>query len=208
MTARSSCSGARAVIVLVMALSPAMAQAPAGPPNALQGFSQNRGEPVKIESTSLELREKDKVATFIGSVNLVQGDTTLKCKTLVVYYEPGAKPSGMKTAQSTPGGEQQIRRVEAKGGVMVTQKDQIASGENGLFDTTANTVTLMGNVVITQGQNVLRGDKLVVNLTTGVSHVESAGQGRVQGLFSPGSRPGVAPGKEGPRPPAAPFKLN
>jgi hypothetical protein len=42
----------------------------------------------------------------------------------------------------------------------------------------------------------------------GVSHVESAGQGRVQGLFSPGSRPGLAPGNEGPRPPAAPFKLN
>jgi lipopolysaccharide export system protein LptA len=81
---------AHVAIVLVMALSPAAAQAPAGPSNALQGFSQNRSEPVKIESTSLELREKDKVATFIGSVNLVQGDTTLKCKTLVVYYEPGA----------------------------------------------------------------------------------------------------------------------
>jgi lipopolysaccharide export system protein LptA len=211
MTARS-CSGARAAIIIVMALSPAAAQAPAGPPNALQGFSQNRSEPVKIESTSLELREKDKVATFIGNVNLVQGDTTLQCKTLVVYYEPGGKPAGkpggMKTAQSTPGGEQQIRRVEAKGGVVVTQKDQVASGENGLFDTSANTVTLMGNVVVTQGQNVLRGDKLVVNLTTGVSHVESAGQGRVQGLFAPGSRPGMAPGKEGPRPPAAPLKLN
>jgi lipopolysaccharide export system protein LptA len=143
MTTRS-CSAAHAVIVIVMALSPAAAQAPAGPPNALQGFSQNRGEPVKIESTSLELREKDKVATFIGNVNLIQGDTTLRCKTLVVYYDQENKQGGMKIAQSTPGGEQQqIRRVEATGGVVVTQKDQIASGENGLFDTTANTVTLI-----------------------------------------------------------------
>jgi lipopolysaccharide export system protein LptA len=174
-----------------------------------RAFSQNRNEPVKIESTSLELREKDKVATFIDNVNLTQGDTTLRCKTLFVYYEPAGKPGGMKVAQSTSGGaEQQIRRVEAKGGVVVTQKDQIATGENGLFDTTANTVILMGNVVVTQGQNVLRGDKLVVNLTTGVSQVESVGQGRVQGLFSPGSRPGLVPGREGPRPPAGPFKLN
>jgi lipopolysaccharide export system protein LptA len=207
MTARS-CIGAHAAIVIVMVLSPAAAQAPAGPPNALQGFSQNRGEPVKIESTSLELRDKDKVATFIGNVNLIQGDTTLRCKRLVVYYDQGGKPGGMKVAQSTPGAEQQIRRVEAKGGVVVTQKDQIATGENGLFDTTANTVTLIGNVVITQGQNVLRGDKLVVNLTSGLSQVESVGQGRVQGLFAPGSRPGLMPGKEGPRPPAGPLKLN
>src|SRR5258708_14776920 len=125
-------------------LSPAAAQPPAGPPNALQGFSQNRSEPVKIESTSLELREKDKVATFIGNVNLIQGDTTLRCKLLVVYYDQGGKPGGMKIAHSSPGGEQQhIRRVEAKGGVVVTQNDQIATGENGLFDTTANTVTLI-----------------------------------------------------------------
>jgi LptA/(LptD N-terminal domain) LPS transport protein len=97
-------------------------------------------EPVRIESTSLELREKDKVATFIGNVNLIQGDTTLRCKTLVIYYEEMGKPSGMKTAQSTPGGEQQqIRRVEAGDGVVVTQKDQIATGENGLFDTAAKT---------------------------------------------------------------------
>ena len=42
---------------------------------------------------------------------------------------------------------------------------------------------------MTQGQNVLRGDKLVVDLTSGVSRVESgkSGQGRVQGLFLPGS---------------------
>ncbi len=201
--------GAHAAIVILMVLSPAAAQAPAGPPNALQGFSQNRSEPVKIESTSLKLREKDKVATFIGNVHLIQGDTTLRCKMLVVYYDQGGKPGGMKIAQSSPGGEQQqIRRVEAKGGVVVTQNDQIATGENGLFDTTANTVTLIGNVVVTQGQNVLRGDKLVVNLTTGVSQVESVGQGRVQGLFAPGSRPGLVPGKEGPRPPAGPLKLN
>ena len=61
-----------------------------------------------------------------------------------------------------------------------------------------NTVTLTGNVVMTQGQNVLRGDRLVVDLTSGVSRVESGknGQGRVQGLFLPGSvGPDGKPGK-------------
>jgi lipopolysaccharide export system protein LptA len=36
--------------------------------------------------------------------------------------------------------------------------------------------------VLTQGKNVLRGDRLIVDMTTGVSRVES-NSGRVQGLF-------------------------
>jgi lipopolysaccharide export system protein LptA len=94
----------------------------------------------------------------------------------------------------------------------VTQKDQTATGDLGVFDMKANTVTLTGNpVVMTQGQNVLRGEKLVVDLTSGVSRVESnkGGQGRVQGLFQPGSAGLEKPGSSGaqaPRPvPARPF---
>ncbi|HEY0442196.1 MAG TPA: LPS ABC transporter substrate-binding protein LptA, partial [Xanthobacteraceae bacterium] len=39
----------------------AAAQPTQGPPNALQGFSQNRGQPINIESVSLEVRDKEKV---------------------------------------------------------------------------------------------------------------------------------------------------
>src|SRR5262245_61548292 len=42
----------------------ATAQNREGPPNALQGFSQNRDEPLKIRAATLEIREKDKMATF------------------------------------------------------------------------------------------------------------------------------------------------
>ena len=41
---------------------------------------------------------------------------------------------------------------------------------------------MVGGVVLTQCKNVLRGDRLLVDMTTGVSRVESEG-GRVQGLF-------------------------
>ena len=36
----------------------------------------------------------------------------------------------------------------------------------------ANTVTMTGNVVMTQCDSVLRGDRLIVDMTTGVSRVE------------------------------------
>ena len=71
--------------------------------------------------------------------------------------------------------------MEATGGVVVTQKDQTATGDRGDFDMPTNTVTLSGNVVVTKGQDVLRGQKLVVNMTTGVSRIEG---GRVDALIN------------------------
>jgi lipopolysaccharide export system protein LptA len=165
--------------VLSLAASAAAAQNVQN--NALQGFSQNRDQPVKIEASTLEVRDKDKVATFSGNVRLVQGDTTMRCARLVVFYEQdgaGAATGAMKPAApiGPGGGTQSIKRLEAKGGVTITQKDQTATGENGVFDMKSNTVTLHKNVVISQGPQVLSGDRLVANLTTGVSRVECDNQ--------------------------------
>ena len=182
-----------------------------GVANPLQGFSQNREEPIHINSRRLEVQDKKKIATFVGDVHLTQGDTTLTCQTLIVYYEQNAasgKDTGMVQAQSGPaGGQQQIRRLIAKGDVVVMQKDQTATGNQGVFEMKTNIVTLEGNVVVTQGPNVVRGDRLVVDLTSGLSHVESAhGNGRVEGLFVPSSqsdpkapnaKPSASPGEMG-----------
>lgn len=202
----------------LLVAGPVLAQQQAqskGQPNALQGFSQNRDQPVHIEAATLEVRDKEKVATFSGDVRVKQGDTGLRSKVLVVFYEQdnaadakGAdknKTATMTAATPGPNGEQRIKRLEARGAVVVTQKDQTATGELAIFDMKTNTVTLTGNVIMTQGQNVLRGDKLMVDMTTGVSRVESGknGSGRVQGLFLPGSGgPDIKPGAM----PAAPVQ--
>ena len=78
----------------------------------------------------------------------------------------------MKAADSVPGGEQSIRRIEAKGGVRVVQKDQNATGDAAIFNMRENTVTLTGNVVVTRGQDVLHGQRLIVNLDSGVSKMD------------------------------------
>jgi lipopolysaccharide export system protein LptA len=201
-----------AVLLVASALAMAGAglhaqpQTAKGPPNALQGFSQNRDEPVHIEASTLEVRDKEKVATFSGNVRVKQGDTGMRCKTLVVFYEQDEtngkaddknktpeKGKPMQAATPGPGGNQKIKRLEARGGVVVTQKEQTATGELGIFDMATQTITLTGNVVMTQGQNVLKGDKLMVDMATGVSRVESGknGEGRVQGLFLPSSGEGL-----------------
>ncbi len=174
------------------------------------------------------MRDKDKIATFSGNVKVVQGDTTMRSKTLVVFYDQdtkaGPKPP-MKTAQPGPGGNSSVRRLEARGGVIVTQNDQTVTGETGIFDMKTNTVTMTGGVVLTKDKNVLKGDRLVVDMTTGVSRVESSGGRGVSGLFNstspnknggglslvPGSSPKTENKTESAPPsraPGKPMKLN
>jgi lipopolysaccharide export system protein LptA len=174
-------------VAALLVIAPVFAHAQnTGVPNALQGFSQNKDQPVHIEAATLEVRDKDKTATFSGNVVVRQGDTTLRSKTLVVFYDQDdAAKGGMKAAQPGPGGKQSIRRLEARGGVTVIQKEQTATGQTGIFDMKSNTITMTGGVVISQGQNVLRGERLVVDVATGHARVEG---GRVQGMFSPNSR--------------------
>jgi lipopolysaccharide export system protein LptA len=181
-----------AVTTLAVAAPP---QAVNGPPNALQGFSQNRDQPIKIDAASLEVRDKEKVATFAGKVQLVQGDTTLNCQKLVVFYDAEGKTA--MAAKDNTAGQQNIRRIEVLGDVVVTQKDQKATADKGFFDMKTNTITLIGNVVISQGQNVVRGDRLIVDMTTSVSRVEcdKSASCRVQALLMPGG----GRGHEGPQ---------
>ena len=161
------------------------------PPNALQGFSQNRNEPVSINADALEFQNEKKMATYKGHVHLVQGDTTLRCKTLIVYFEGdqngGQAPAAKASAATTPGGGK-IRYMEAIGQVIVVQKDQTAAGEKAIYDMKTNSVTLSsgtgGFVSVTQGPNIVRGPRLVVHLDTGVSHFEG---GRIESLFVPGA---------------------
>jgi lipopolysaccharide export system protein LptA len=169
-----------------------------GVPNAVQGFSQNRDQPIQIEAATLEMRDKKKEAIFPGNVKVVQGDTTMTSKVLVVFYDSATVPASTPTANSRravksalpiqsatpgPGGSSSIRRLEAKGGVVVTQKDQVVTGQTAVFDTKTNLITMLGGVVLTQCKNVVRGDRLLVDMTTGVSRVESD-SGKVQALVN------------------------
>jgi lipopolysaccharide export system protein LptA len=168
----------------------------------LQG-GQDKDQPVQIEAASLEVRDKNKMATFSGDVQVVQGDTTMKCQKLVVFYgqevgiaqketgQGGAPAPDTKPALAGPKGAQNIRRIEARGGVTVITKDQNASGDLGVYDLIAKTITLTGNVVVSQGQNVIHGERVVVDTVSGNARVESNNQGgggtptRVRALIQP-----------------------
>lgn len=211
-----------AAIMALAAPGAAAAQSPVQSPiqNPMQGLQgQNKDLPIHIEAATLEVHDKAKTATFSGNVQVVQGDTTMRCKSLIVFYGPdegagAAKPaaaaraaapapatatSTTTTTTATPGmpqGAQSIRRIEARGGVTVVTKDQNASGELGVYDLKSKTITLTGNVVVSQGKNVLHGERVVVDTATGNARVESGATAhdRVRALIQPGKGANGTPG--------------
>jgi lipopolysaccharide export system protein LptA len=187
------------LLVAILALAvPGTAAAQTPVQGALQ--NQNRDQPVHIEATTLEVHDKAKTATFSGNVQVVQGDTTMKCRSLVVFYgaeegtgaakpaAAGRTPADGQAAPGMPQGAQNIRRIEARGGVTVVTKDQNASGDLGVYDLKTKTITLTGNVVVSQGKNVLHGERVVVDTATGNARVESGATAhdRVRALILPG----------------------
>jgi lipopolysaccharide export system protein LptA len=213
-----------AAIMVLAAPGAAVAQSPVQSPiqNPMQGLQgQNKDLPIHIEAATLEVHDKAKTATFSGNVQVVQGDTTMRCKSLVVFYgadegASAAKPAATARpataapatapatatagpATATPGmpqGAQSIRRIEARGGVTVVTKDQNASGELGVYDLKSKTITLTGNVVVSQGKNVLHGERVVVDTATGNARVESGATAhdRVRALIQPGKGANGTPG--------------
>ncbi len=137
--------------------------------DAFAGFGSNDGEPIEIEAGELQVEDNNSIATFIGDVVVTQGETTLRTQRLKVFYAG----SGDEAQGSTP--QQQISRLEAAGGVHVVSKDQTAKGDAANFDMKREIMVMTGReVVLSQGPNVVVGNKLTVNLKTGQANLTAA----------------------------------
>ncbi|RDJ25004.1 organic solvent tolerance protein OstA [Bosea caraganae] len=187
-----------------------------GSNSALGGLGGDSKEPIKIDADKLDVLDKDNKAVFAGNVVAVQGDTTVRCSIMTVFYEGRGGPGGRggpaaaapaatpAPAPAVPGqsNDSSIKKIECAGPVTVVSKTQAATSDNAVFDRANNQVIMTGNVALNDGPNITRGDKLVYNTQTGIANVENkkAG-GRVQGFFVPNSTEAAKPGA-----PAAPAR--
>jgi lipopolysaccharide export system protein LptA len=162
-----------AAVVAAAATLPFRAQAGQGQLDTLQSPSANRAKPLQIEAATRELSDQDMAATFAGDVRVTLGETTIRCDSLAAYYERDDRSGGIKTAEPGPGGAQWIRRLVASGLVTFTYQNQTASGDFGVLELDAGLLTLTGAAAVTQGNVLLRGDRLTENLATGVIRMES-----------------------------------
>ena len=161
-----------------------------GAPALAQQLGPNSDGPVDITADELEVQNKACISVWRGKAEALQGQARLRADLLRAIFEtkPGA------TSATGAGACGDLLRMEAEGSVYyVTSKDQRVRGDAGTYDARAETVTMTGDVVAVQGQNVLRGTKMVFNTKTGEGRMLGNASGRnagarPRGVFYPSKK--------------------
>jgi len=139
---------------------------------------KDAAEDILIESDVLEIEQKAQRAIFTGRVDATRGKIRLRTNKLIAHYREVKSGTSSKT---------EITKLDARGNVIVTSEDKKAVGEWAIMLVQDGLVTMGGNVVLTQGETVIEGDKLEMDLNTGLSKVlaKKGGDDRVKGVFVP-----------------------
>jgi len=214
-----------ALIAGLLFIAPALAQQPAPrqpsaapkPKDAkersspLAGFGANGKEPIKIDADRLDVFDRDGRAVFTGNVVAVQGDSTIRCSIMTVFYEQNRAQAQAGGGQPRPANaasgsnDSAIKKIDCQGPVTVVSKTQTATGDKAVYDKADNKVIITGNVALADGTNVMRGERIVYDLDTGVANVDPKVGERVKVLITPGG--GSESGPK-PEPKPEPAKAN
>lgn len=186
-----------AIATLFAASGTAMAQAKSGP--AISG-----DQPIEITADTLDVHQDEHKAIFSGNVIATQGTTNLRSKTMTAFYNQDDKAKPDTTKATAPkaaeaNGATGISRIDADDNVVFTTPAETAQGDKAVYTAADDTIVLTGaTVTLTRDKNVLKGQKLVYNMSTGRSVLTSSSgvqvdgvtvgkPGRVHGLFVPKS---------------------
>jgi len=131
--------------------------------------------PIDIDAARIEVRDRENQAIFSGNVKVDQAQLELNAEQLRVFYERGR------------GSELAILRIDAEGGVALNSPSERARSAYAVYDVEDRQITMIGNVVLTRGDSVLRGQRLAIDLENGRSTLDGAATGtagtRVTGRF-------------------------
>ncbi len=159
-------------------------------PALAQRLGPSADGPVDITADELEVQNKACVSIWRGRAEALQGEARIRADVLRAIFSPKAGASGA-TGTGACG---DLLRMEAEGSVYyVTSKEQRVRGDAAVYDASAETVVMTGDVVAVQGQNVLRGTRMVFNTRTGEGRMVGTSTGRNQagrprGVFYPSKK--------------------
>lgn len=139
-------------------------------------------DPLNIDAGKLDYFDHEQKLVYSGSVIVTNGPSTLKATRLTIFLEGKGAPGGANS-------DDRVKHIEADGPVTLVSKDQIGTGDHGTYDKAESKVYLSGNVILTQGDNITKGDRLVYDVTSGMATVQggNAQGGRVRSTFTPGA---------------------
>jgi lipopolysaccharide export system protein LptA len=164
------------------------------------GFGGNSKDPIRIDANKLEVFDKDQKAIYSGDVVAVRGNVTTRSTQMIIFYDNSkqqGQAAGAQGAGGVPAQDGALKRIEFKGPVSVVNGSQTATAREMVYDAIAKTVTLKGNAVVADGDNVQRGELMVYKTEESIATITNPG-GRVQGVFTPNSQDDNAQKKKQP----------
>ena len=112
------------------------------------------GGPVDVTADTVEVNNADRAAIYRGHVEVLQDGNRMRADTLSVFF--AASNGG---ANDGPAGAfSDIDRMEAVGNVYFVTPKQTARGDRAVYNVSSDTIVITGNVVIMQGENVMKGE--------------------------------------------------
>lgn len=147
---------------------------------------KGKGGPIEITSDRLDAYNEKKMVVFSGNVVATQQDKTIYADALNIFYkkEPGSQSkSQAKKKPETAGGE--LDRIEAVGNVRIVQQNRLVTGQKAVYLQNEQKIIVTGDPVLKEGENVIKGDRVVVLLDENKGIVESSKQKRVTAVINP-----------------------
>lgn len=151
-----------ALMLTMLAAGPGLAQTV-----AFGGMKADTSAPVELSADNLTVNQTTGKAEFTGNVLIGQGQMKLSADRVVVQY--------------VQGGTQKIDNLDATGNVTLVNGPDAAEARQAIYDVGSGNVTLIGDVLLTQGQNVMSGERMVVNLSDGTAQMN----GRIRSVLQP-----------------------
>lgn len=164
-------------------------------PTANAQISENGG-PVSYSADNLQYFDGDHRLVLTGNVDIVQNDARLRANTITLYFSRSTAPANAGSQAANGGlGSGDIQRMLAEGDVYYVRPQQSARGDRADYETSTDSVTFSGNVVVASEENVIRGETLVLQIGTRQTTIRPQNGQRVRGVFVP--RHGAPQGNSG-----------
>lgn len=151
-----------ALMISILSALPVVAQTV-----AFGGMKADTSAPVEVSADQLSVNQTTGKAEFSGNVLIGQGQMKLSADKVVVQY--------------VQGDTQKIDNLDATGNVTLVNGPDAAEAKQAIYEVASGNITLIGDVLLTQGQNVMSGERMVVNLSDGTAQVN----GRVRSVLQP-----------------------
>ena len=116
---------------------------------------------IEIIADEMEWNKQKNEAIALGNAKATKGNTEILANKIIATLTDTTE-------------DQQIIKLIATGKVKFTRMGEIATGEKAIYDLEKDIIVIKGNVSLQKDKNIMVGESLIINLSTGLSKLSGS----------------------------------